>query len=777
MESKQISPVTKLRKGTMKIPSRISSSAMPLLASCMSLFFAAIVVDAHRSLPSGITCGSQFASPETALVIPNPAISWATYSMFTCEDPVQWFEASASANQELKFTVTVPVLDRFEFVRMSAVFLGPGLPPISPQDTTLPDSVRQYAAEAGVGGVVFDSPLDQSSCDHLTSEEMKRETTVKDGRCHFYEPFGGSNLWVVMDEVLTIPFSFQDGGGVYKIAVYEQFRSTAKASFACCDWPEDFATPFELPETECEVCGTNPKDNAAWTSLFYEQKTMEEFAGYPPLQDCLAADPIPVELPQGEQCPPLPTADDMLMQQPEGCVLGCSSSGECHSHNVFGGCVHVLDWVLEPKFGDAAVKNVVIFKGDTIKFKHTMEDGFVHDVWQLADDQAFEQCSFDGATNLAGVEDVAIGHDITFDEAGTYHFTCSIGCDTPVSSMTAESRQADLCHCTIGQKLTVEVKDPTEGLRCHSHTQTQNGHAHTEHGHTHSDHSHEHTDHHNHKRKASESLVSPLSCPEGLENARTVNNSVYGAMGEDECSEQCTSPMALSFMTGVELGSCIDLGFVFNPTMKTVRPAGSPSDVEVRVSSSNEMEESDCHCHSYEEIVCPENETPEDTLYVEHIDEIVEYCQGILDGTETDCPYKCFQPIEVLHLHYIECPSRPVDPIYAAVNATNLCHIAADAPAGTDECPVVSLAPINDKVSGSLVGVNDVDENDGEDSDSIAVDAAVVAVILGSVLLFFCYVLRCQRPVEEAGQDKDKKESSADELAETGHYDLSDRSL
>ena len=73
--------------------------------------------------------------------------------------------------------------------------------------------------------------------------------------------------------------------------------------------------------------------------------------------------------------------------------------------------------------------------------------------------------------------------------------------------------------------------------------------------------------------------------------------------------------------------------------------------------------------------------------------------------------------------------------------------------------------------------MNDVDENGGEESDSIAVDAAVVAVILGSVLLFFCYVLRCQRPVEEAGQDKDKKESSADELAETGHYDLSDRSL
>ena len=124
-------------------------------------------------------------------------------------------------------------------------------------------------------------------------------------------------------------------------------------------------------------------------------------------------------------------------------------------------------------------------------------------------------------------------------------------------------------------------------------------------------------------------------------------------------------------MTGVEIGSCVDLGFVYGATVKTVSPPGSPQDVEVTVVSKIERsstrqagtEKSTCHCHSYEEIVCPENETPADTLYAEHIEEIEAYCQGILDGTETDCPYKCFQPMEVLHLHYLECPGREVDPV------------------------------------------------------------------------------------------------------------------
>merc|ERR1719235_351990 len=67
-----------------------------------------------------------------------------------------------------------------------------------------------------------------------------------------------------------------------------------------------------------------------------------------------------------------------------------------------------------------------------------------------------------------------------------------------------------------------------------------------------------------------------------------------------------------------------------------------------------------CHCHSFEKIEC---NAPGSTnaLYDEHIAEITEHCAGVLDGSITDCPYKCFQPFEVLHIHYMECSKRPKD--------------------------------------------------------------------------------------------------------------------
>ena len=78
-------------------------------------------------------------------------------------------------------------------------------------------------------------------------------------------------------------------------------------------------------------------------------------------------------------------------------------------------------------------------------------------------------------------------------------------------------------------------------------------------------------------------------------------------------------------------------------------------------------------------------------LPVDSIAEIEQFCTGVIGGNETVCPYKCFQPMEVLHLHYLERPSRAYDATYLAVNATNLCHIAGTAPEATKDCPVVAL--------------------------------------------------------------------------------------
>eukprot|EP00957_Ditylum_brightwellii_P157736 12005967-Ditylum_brightwellii.AAC.1 len=589
----------------------------------------------HRSLPTGVTCGSQFSSPNTPLVIPNPKISWANYAIYTCEHPISWYEAVGDKDDEFKFTITVPVIKRFENVRMTAIIIGEGLPALE-SEGNIPQEVSQYILDNNLGGVVFKSPKDQSSCDHITSPEMKSETSIVDSRCNFYEPFGGSNLWVVMDRTYALPTTTS-----YKIAVYEENMSTAKASFACCDWPEDFMTQFEIPESTCEACGTQAS-NPAWSSLFFEHKTMEAYGGYPPLQNC-ATNESPIDLPSGDECPSASGPGETGSgenDQPESCDLGCSKDGECHSHNALGECTHALEWSLSPKFGEADVAKVIIFKGDKIRFTAAM-DQLAHNLYELKDEDSLAQCSFDGASSVAGVEEISIGHEVVFNEAGTFHFACAIGCSG-----------TDFCHCAIGQKLTVEVKDATDGLRCHAHdVATDNSTA---------------------------SL--PLECQDGTFSARIVNDATYGATSENDCSETCVSAVALSFMPGFETGSCADIGFNVNPTPRTMTVSGSPFPVEVVI--ANKVTTSKCHCHSYEEISCAED----DALYAEHIEEIEEYCTEILDGSNDVCPYKCFQPIEVLHLHYLECPSREKDLTYLSVEALDKCHIAADAPGGSNDC-------------------------------------------------------------------------------------------
>lgn len=615
---------------------------------------------AHRSLPGAITCGPQFGSPDTPLVIPNTKISWANYGIYTCEDPITWFEADADEDQELKFTVTVPVLDRFEDVRMTVVIIGPGLPTL-PNDDNVPNSVRKYAGDNNFGGLIYKSPLNQSTCDHLTSPEMIKESFVEDGRCFFYEPFSDTNNWVIMDEILNVgDIPIVEGGKQaktpkggknrhlkknepslkskqskastsYKIAFYEEYGTTAKATFACCEWPEDFITPYPIPESECPACGST---DPSWIYLFYETKDMAQYGGFPALEIC-PADPGPTEYPSGDECPPDKDSDDP--EQPESCNLGCSMDGECHSHNALGGCTHLLDWELpSPKFGFADVNNVIIFKGDTIRFTNPTPNTADYNLYELPEARnAYELCDFLDSTEVANVVEIKIGYDITFDESGTFYYSSNID-----------------GQCELGLKIAVEVKDATEGLRCHDHEESD--------------------------------PYSPPDCSgPGLINARAVNNPDYGAMNENECADFCVFEAVIG-LTDAEAGICGDIGYRNNPTPKNVQPPGSPFEVEVVVVSN--QAESVCHCHSYEEIPCPEDETPQDTIYQEHIDEIETYCTGILDGTEEVCPYKCFQPIEVLHLHYLECPSRPVDETFEAVYETNLCHIAAPSPDGDDGC-------------------------------------------------------------------------------------------
>merc|ERR1719258_411205 len=104
----------------------------------------------------------------------------------------------------------------------------------------------------------------------------------------------------------------------------------------------------------------------------------------------------------------------------------------------------------------------------------------------------------------------------------------------------------------------------------------------------------------------------------------------------------CTVPQALAWMTGAVEAPCADPDaaggaypeFVYS---KEVLPNPSSPPMTVHI----HRKKLPCHCHSYEKIECNAPGTA-NALYDEHINEITEHCAGVLDGTITDCPYKCF---------------------------------------------------------------------------------------------------------------------------------------
>ena len=129
---------------------------------------------------------------------------------------------------------------------------------------------------------------------------------------------------------------------------------------------------------------------------------MAQYGGFPPVISCDAPEALDLT-PTEDQSPPVVTnGSGGNKVQPESCNLSCSK-GNCHSHNVFGNCIHDLTWSIEPFFGDAAVSNVVIFKGDSITF-NSKGDQLAHNVYEITNAEMLETCDFSNSMEVANVE-------------------------------------------------------------------------------------------------------------------------------------------------------------------------------------------------------------------------------------------------------------------------------------------------------------------------------------------------------------------------------------
>jgi len=145
----------------------------------------------------------------------------------------------------------IPVQERFAGLRVDAVVIGPGLPALTAEQLALlPAEVQADAIWQvdGIGAKLYQSPADQSNCDHLGAT-MTAASTVVNGRCDFYETFGRTNSWRVLDaDGIKIPTK----GEEYHVAVWLQDNTSGKFGVAVGTWKEDFRSAFDLATPGCE---------------------------------------------------------------------------------------------------------------------------------------------------------------------------------------------------------------------------------------------------------------------------------------------------------------------------------------------------------------------------------------------------------------------------------------------------------------------------------------------------------------------------------------------
>ena len=210
----------------------------------MRKFLAALpLVAAHRGLLTKPSCDDDFGSSSTALVIPDPSISWAFKHYLDCTHRSVWskFTNDMSVNRMFYVGVGIPPKERFGHVRADALIIGPGLPELTDDEWNyIPNDIKSDPIwnANGKKAYLFKSPEDQSSCAHL-GVVMQQHCTVKNGRCDFYETFGQTNSWRVLDaDANLIPAG--NSGGEYYVAVWLQNHESSKLGIALGTWVENF---------------------------------------------------------------------------------------------------------------------------------------------------------------------------------------------------------------------------------------------------------------------------------------------------------------------------------------------------------------------------------------------------------------------------------------------------------------------------------------------------------------------------------------------------------
>mmetsp|Transcript_49665 Transcript_49665/g.121255 ORF Transcript_49665/g.121255 Transcript_49665/m.121255 type:complete len:462 (+) Transcript_49665:66-1451(+) len=255
----------------------------------LALLCLAASVVAHRPLSFTTKCGEQHGYPADALEVPNIGVSWAVNRVFTCEAPVFYLTFDIPEDDyPLYVGVGSPMIERLKNARANIVVFGTDMPRGDIDDNGSPSGIPvtlpldEIAKALGVetsevGWQSYSSAEDLSTCDFIESGPMKPESTIKEGRCTFYERFGRTDSYLTLDKILTVPQKGKHTLAVWLTDADTAGLTTGKAWVAVSDWDmvEDFRTVYNMDLTNS--CGCSAVD-------FYEamEGSMEE----PPVYLC-----------------------------------------------------------------------------------------------------------------------------------------------------------------------------------------------------------------------------------------------------------------------------------------------------------------------------------------------------------------------------------------------------------------------------------------------------------------------------------------------------------
>jgi len=227
-------------------------------------------IDSHRNALTKGSCDTDWGSSATALQIADPTISWSFSHYFDCSKRAVWMKfTNPAANSIFYVGSGIPTMPRFAGLRVDAMLIGPGLPALV--DTSMVpsevmnDPVMKPGGTNKPGGMIFRSPADQSTCAHL-GKTMTDSSTVRNGRCDFYEPYGATNSWRVLDADNT---SIPTSGGTYYVAVWFQQPMSGKLGIAMGTWVENFRAPMTIHTPTCtrDLSGFSEKAGSMTTSF------------------------------------------------------------------------------------------------------------------------------------------------------------------------------------------------------------------------------------------------------------------------------------------------------------------------------------------------------------------------------------------------------------------------------------------------------------------------------------------------------------------------------